>query len=406
MCAVVFKRLKCRPVFSLVLLLCGLPVFAARNGPEILGTIDPDEYQELLPSSRDYRAAIALVPLWGTDGEIIAQCGEALRDTLEEGGTYRPLPVDMEHLPADVPPGGFPPYVCPSPSLTGQAPYAITGEVVQDASEAYHLRLYLWEMENTRLAYTDEITIRDREECERFLPPALEWLLSHLPEPPWKPAAAAPAPAGEASRLRLPTPDYYRLYLGMKVGSAFRFYSRPPDGFFLEDDVAYFFNVAAGVQLAWHFLPFLGVQAEAEFASDHAPFRTVNKNNTDSLSAYNAPFTAYSLSFPLLLKYSFRRNAFVISALAGGYLFLPLDYMRNEALVPGSGGLFGYSMEPPLGYIAGIDLGTKIGPGNLFLDLRWAQDLGTIRAASGETAYKRGMFSIAIGYELGFVPAE
>jgi hypothetical protein len=311
----------------------------------------------------------------------------------------------MEHLPADVPPGGFPPYVCPSPSLTGQAPYAITGEVVKNQSEAYHLRLYLWEMENTRLVYTDEITVRDREECERFLPPSLEWLLSHLPEPPWKPAAA-PVPATEASRLRLPVPEYYRLNLGIKIGSAFRFYSRPPDTVFLEDDVAYFFNIAAGIQCAWYFLPFLGVQMEAEFTSDHAPFKTVNKNKTDSLSAYNTPFTAYSLSFPLLLKYSFRRNTFTISALAGGYLFVPLGDMRNEAIVPGSGGLFSYGMEPPLGYIAGIDLGTKVGPGNLFLDLRWAQDLGMLRATSGETAYTRSMFSIAIGYELGFVPGN
>jgi hypothetical protein len=389
-----------------LLLLVSLPVFAARNGPEMLGNTDPDEYQELLPSMRDYRTAIALVPLWGVDSDIVAEFGEVLRDNLERGGTYRPVPVDMERLPADVPPGGFPPYVCPSPSLTGQAPYSITGEVVQDESDAYHLRLYLWEMANARLAYTDEITVRDREECERFLPPSLEWLLSHLPEPPWKPAAPAPVPVTEDSGLRLPVPDYYRLYLGMKVGSAFRFYSRPPDSVFLEDDVAYFFNISAGFQFAWYFLPFLGLQAEVEFTSDHAPFRTVNKNKTDSLSAYNAPFTSYSLSFPLLLKYSFRRNAFVISALAGGYLFVPLGDMRNEALVPDSGGLFNYGMEPPIGYIAGIDLGTKIGPGNLFLDLRWAQDLGMIRAVSGETVYKRGMFSIAIGYELGFVPGN
>jgi hypothetical protein len=336
---------------------------------------------------------VALVPFWGSDKDIIDQFGDVLRQGLENEGTYQPQVVDMENLPEDVPEGGFPPYVCPSPSLTKEAPYSVTGEIVRDESELYHLRLYLWEMANVRLIYTDEIVVQNREECERFLPSTLEWLFS------WLPTAEQAQTAVEPPK----TAEEYWLHLGLRLGSSLRFYYRPPDTLFMENDVHHYYNISVGIQATVNIFSFLGVQAEVLFTSDYAPYKAYDLQGiktTDSLASYNAPFLSNSLMLPLLVKGTLKTDSFFAAALAGVYLTVPLGEMQNRALVPSSGGSFSYSVDPPLGYTAGINLGTKAGPGNLFLDLRWAQDIGMTRAKSGETIYRRSMISISIGYEL------
>jgi hypothetical protein len=343
---------------------------------------------------------VSLIAFWGSEERIIAQFGEVLRRSLENGGVYRPEVVDMQNLPPDVPEGGFPPYVCPSPSMTKTAPFAITGEIVRnDESGRYHLRLYLWEMANVRLLYTDEITAENEEECELFLPSALEWLFSWLPEG----AAAQSEPlAPEAPLQTAQTVKDYRLHAGIKVGASLRFYYRPADDIFVESDVSHFFNITVGLQASYHFLPFLGVQAEALFTSDYAPYKSYNLQQTSNLgvlSSNNDAFTSYSLMIPLLLKGTLRSGSVFGSALAGLYFVVPLGNMRNSAL----GGTFNWTVDPPLGYTAGFNVGAKAGPGNLFLDLRWAQDLGATRSNAGQMVYRRSMVSIALGYELGFL---
>lgn len=354
------------------------------------------------PAPEDSRTVMALIPFWGGGEEIITQFGDVLYQTLEKGGAYRPDAIDMTNLPEDVPEGGFPPYVCPSPSLTKETPYAITGEITREESGGlYHLRLYLWEMANNRLLYSDEIVVQDKEECERFLPPTLEWLFSWLPDSSGNTAEQPPAEPLVVSPQAV---EEYRLYLGLKLGSSIRFYYRPADAIFVENDVSHFFNIITGIQASYYFFPFLGVQAEALFTNDYAPYKSYNIQQTattGSLSTNNSPFTAYSLMFPLSLKLTLRKPSFFASALVGGYFILPLGEMRNTAL---SGETFAYTVDPPLGYNVGIDLGTKLGPGNLFLDIRWAQDLGMTQTDSGTTVFRRSMVSIALGYELGFFP--
>jgi hypothetical protein len=302
----------------------------------------------------------------------------------------------MKNLPDDVPEGGFPPYVCPSPSLTKTAPYAMTGELVFDEDGLYHLRLYLWEMASVRLLYTDEIAVQDREECERFLPPTLEWLFSWVSRPEEPTAETPPVIVSAPPR----TVEEHWLYLGLKVGSSLRFYYRPIASPFIDNDSHHYYNVIAGLQASVYFLPFLGLQVEGLFTNDYAPYRAYDSLDTvasGSLSWYNAPFSAYSLMFPLTLKATLRRSFMSASILAGAYYVMPMGKMRNQAL----GGTFDYSLNPPLGYTAGINLGMKAGPGDVFLDIRWAQDLGETLTASGDSVYHRSMVSIALGYELG-----
>ncbi|MCL2295265.1 MAG: hypothetical protein FWC36_10465, partial [Spirochaetes bacterium] len=95
---------------------------------------------------------------------------------------FRPFPIDLTRLPPDVPAGGFPPWVCPSPVITGGASYALTGESVPDADAPgnVRIRLYLWRMEGARLLGSDEMTVSGRADIEMATPFFLEWVFSWI----------------------------------------------------------------------------------------------------------------------------------------------------------------------------------------------------------------------------------
>jgi hypothetical protein len=365
--------------------------------------------------AQDEEMPLALVPFWGSNQNIISQFDQVLQKALLDDGAYRPEVVDMKNLPPDVPEGGFPPYICPSPSLIGGAPYALTGEVVSDEDNGFHrVRLYLWEMRHTTLLNTDDITVRDRDEFAHYLPFLLEWFFGR-PDEGYLTAGQAPRSSrgltaegawpdeGEDSEVlwRNTNNEDNLLYAGLRIGSSARFYNRPHAKPFVENDIHHYINLEAALHVTCYFLPFLGIQGEAVFTTDYAPFKTyrITGGDSPSLAMYEAPFTSFSLMFPLLLKYTYRKDFFAISPMAGAYFALPLGEMQNEQ-IKGE-----FSVNPPLGYVLGINLGRKAGPGTLFLDLRWAADIGeTVNASSGEFIYKRSMLSIAVGYEMGFFP--
>ena len=125
---------------------------------------------------------LALFPFWGSDKNIIDQFGAELYAAMGNMKDFRTVQIDMSpaKLPDDVPIGGFPPYICPSPSQTKTNPYALTGEVTRTAAGLWDLRLYLWEMDETRLVFTSTLTARNRSECRSLLPGLLDKLFSKI----------------------------------------------------------------------------------------------------------------------------------------------------------------------------------------------------------------------------------
>jgi hypothetical protein len=129
--------------------------------------------------------SVALVPFWGDDDKLIKEFGEELYKAVNNLQGYRSVTIDMDplNLPEDVPEGGFPPYICPLPSLIKTNPIALTGELVAepDDDELMRLRLYLWLMKDARLIYSDELYAYNREECaERLSGGWLQWLFDWL----------------------------------------------------------------------------------------------------------------------------------------------------------------------------------------------------------------------------------
>jgi len=125
-------------------------------------------------------SSVALVPFWGSNQNIIDQFDAELYAAVGNMKDFQPVQIDMTNLPDDVPPGGFPPFVCPSPSLIKTNPLALTGEVTRTDTGSLTLRLYLWEMRDFRLVFTSKLTARNMSEYRLLLPGLLEKLFSQI----------------------------------------------------------------------------------------------------------------------------------------------------------------------------------------------------------------------------------
>jgi hypothetical protein len=339
------------------------------------------------------KKAMSLIPFWGADKNLNVQFDAVLNQVMARHEQYRPEPVDMNNLPPDVPPGGFPPYVCPSPSMTKDAPYALTGEITS-GDDGDHVRMYLWEMANNRLLFSDELVALDKDQFQGTLPSMLEWLFSWIGDPAQAAESGGPAAGSPGAGTRV---DDKWLYLGLRAGPAFGFYARAEGTPFTEQAVTNFGNLNAAFQASVQLLSFLSVQTEVVFATDFAPFRWLDKTDPTQISLRGNALSSYSLMIPLLLKYTYRQPRYYGAAFAGLYAAMPLGEMETKS------GNFKYSLDTPAGYVLGIGTGMRAGPGFLFLDIRWSADLGQTCDNKGDPLYKRSMVSIGIGYELGLI---
>ena len=388
-------------MLSLLCALIGTPLLPAQTDPS------PGEADGGKP-------VVALIPfkVWGgadnTVKELAARFDAIMSQTITSKDVYEPKLVDMDNLPEDVPKGGFPPFLCPSPSETGDAPYAMTGEL-SEGDDGIHSRFYLWDMGSNRLVFSDEMVANDEEGFEISIPMMLDWLFSWLKGPE---TAAAPPPAPvetpppapppmEAASPPVPPPPPEPenwLYLGLRGGLTFDFFTQASKMPF-EDDINYYLNMNAAFQASVQILSFFAVQAEMVFITGEVPFKFFRENLLPQ-DADNPPDTSmiksYLAQFPLLLKFTYRQPRYFAAILAGAYYAMPIGEMASEYY---SGR---YNINLPLGYAAGISTGMKAGPGFLFLDLRWSSDLGDL-TADKDALYRRSMVNLAIGYEIGII---
>jgi len=225
---------------------------------------------------------VALIPFWGPNAEIIAEFGEELLAAMQDLDGFDPEPVDMGNLPPDVPPGGFPPFVSPGPSMAGGRPFALTGETNYNAAESnWRLRLFLWDIADNRLLFTDEMAVPNREILAMIMPSMVEWLFSWIPVPPPPPVVVPPPPPPPPAPEPPPPPIavdvqqvvvyqgmervHHRMYFGMRAGGNLQMF-RPLWADLRADDSIDFDiqweNISAAAFLNFQFLTFLGLQFE------------------------------------------------------------------------------------------------------------------------------------------------
>jgi hypothetical protein len=105
-----------------------------------------------------------------------------------------------------------------------------------------------------------------------------------------------------------------------------------------------------------------------------------------------------TLTIPALAKLTYRPGNFYLAAFAGPYFTIPLGTME----VTLNGTAESYSFTAPVGITGGVDVGVKLGPGLLFLDLRYGADL-TYFWANDSAQYTRSMFVVSLGYNYGVI---
>jgi hypothetical protein len=176
------------------------------------------------------------------------------------------------------------------------------------------------------------------------------------------------------------------LYPGIRLGVSPHTY-RVNTSSALEADTHAAFEaaVSAEVQIAKLF----SLQPELVYSADKVGA------NTDSL---DVTINTSTLMIPILAKLTFRPGNFYLAGFAGPYFTIPLGSMN----VTQSGTTENYSYTAPLGITGGADVGMKLGPGILFLDLRYSADRKYFWA-NDAAQFSRSMFSVSLGYNFGLI---
>ena len=361
----------------------------------------------LLYSQSNRTQSVALVPFWGSDETFITEFGEELYKGVNDVQGFRSVVIDMTNLPDDVPEGGFPPYICPSPSLIKSNPIAMTGEITPDPDddEYMHLRLYLWEMADTRLVFSDEVTAYDRSELAMGLPGMLEWLFSWL-----KRGGRGSGEDGDGDTSNLyggrqvfitTSMPLQWIYVGARVGATplrlqdpakFNDGSTADDRYVENRFESLNASLAASIALFPEHIPFFSrfeVQAEGTFNYDFLPYD--NAKNSSSPATMTVTPTA-------LLKFQAYRHGNMLFSLFGG-AYTP--FSLNDNIAYGDFGL----LPIPLGWTAGLSFGGKLDPlpGIFFIDMRYSSDEFNTYVIEDQEPYRRRAVSISIGYQYGFI---
>jgi hypothetical protein len=265
-------------------------------------------------------------------------------------GVYRPYAIDLvNNRPADVPPGGFPPYICPSPSLTAGAAYAITGEVgrSKDDPGEYWVRMYVWQMSNGRLIASDMVTAADRQSSAASYPYVLAYLFSIIDE--GKQAVAQPqldpSQVEQAQTVYRPTsrpkPVQNWLNIGLRASAG-------NSTWFIDPVTSSCLNANAALQIGVNVVAQLTIMAEANM-NVHYAFEDFDNN-------------FWNMTVPLLFRLNLQNDPVKAGIYLGPYLSFPMPWSESPYQDADFYKLIGISF--------GISVGWKLGPGYFFIDGR------------------------------------
>jgi hypothetical protein len=114
-------------------------------------------------------------------------------------------------------------------------------------------------------------------------------------------------------------------------------------------------------------------------------------------------FSALTFMFPLMAKAPLGFGRFTLTPYAGAYYLLTLGNAQKKSGVSGETESVAVKTPLPLGFIAGLETGFVLGPGEFFADLRYGKDLGAMAMGDGEGPLRsRDRMTICFGYKYGF----
>jgi hypothetical protein len=407
-----------------------------------MGLAQTPTVNQIITDSTSQPSEVAVMTFVGDDLTLSALLHDATISEVQGISGYNPRVVSLAEFPESI---NFPPDEPPAPNYLGNSKYVLTGEFYIDLDEEMqHFQLWLWKSSDGSLVYTDELVAEDIDEAMSYMPVLVNWVFSRIPEERLVTVVdrtsqinintdssssgrqdgggTTTTTVGQSSLTSVVSDSSRRqyamgddpldrwMYVGLRGGGSFRFYTLPK---LVQDYSSNFtqgFTYEIGLHFGFRFLSFMSVQAELIFTQDRAPFRGPKFNITDEeirYIYYTDSYSSKSLMFPLTLKFPLVFAPFLVTPFGGPYLALPLGRMNLETTnTTGNDGSFAYGLTMALGITVGVDLGVRLGPGILFLDLRYSGDFGEtiIQMDDGSTrSYKRAMMSFSLGYELAFL---
>ena len=199
-------------------------------------------------------------------------------------------------------------------------------------------------------------------------------------------------PEGGASMSTAYKPGFY---LGLRAGGHLNTFTFQTSGDY-EPGLRLAFSGEGAVLAEFRIARLLSLQAEAIFIYNAFEAGKKTQNGVQVIHSTDT-FWHLSLMFPLLIKVPVEVGRFTLSPFAGGYYTMALGPMNR---VDEDGGTYSYNMDLPFGISLGIDMGLVLGPGEIFVGLRFDQDLG-ITTAEGRNGpqYSRNRIGLSLGYE-------
>jgi hypothetical protein len=191
------------------------------------------------------------------------------------------------------------------------------------------------------------------------------------------------------------------LYLGARAGPSMRFYVPSGDIHYTGNDtqvVSFDTAVQANLQIQ----PYLSIQGEVLFTLDNASRKHYIRNAGGQVESYSLDYTSFFLQVPLSLRLNLYPGKFRISPFFGVYYIAALGKLRIDNSLDNQEKSLDYGVFPPFGLMGGINAALQWGPGMIFADLRYSDDLGEPTTWSEkQKTYKRSMISFTVGYEFG-----
>jgi hypothetical protein len=337
----------------------------------------------------DGKAIVSILPFIGEE-EAAATFNTAVNQAVTDLQKYSRRAVSIGavqaagvRIPTDMP---------PVRELVPGARYALTGGVYPGNYEnEYYLQLWLWDIPNSTMIYTDDLVYRNIDEGLEALPGLVEWLFSHIVE-----VTIETGPPPEKAKDKL-------INVGIRSGVSQRWYTASGE----TAPGAHALNFEGGLFVSVRLNSLFSVQAEADFTFDNLVYRGITDvmpgENYDPVLV-NKKYTSYSLMFPLVFKVNLNHGNFRFAPFAGIYAFLPLGEVSYEMNPLEEKDSFSQSVTVPLGYTLGFEIAVPYGPGTFLAGIRYGEDLDTITIAdSADISYKRRMLSISVGYAFGFI---
>jgi hypothetical protein len=203
-------------------------------------------------------------------------------------------------------------------------------------------------------------------------------------------------PASGTSGFARRDPDSSLLFVGFRGGMLFseRFFQQTAN---YDPGVGAGFSLEGGIAVELRPFRYLYLQLEGDiiYEAFEAPRRETYENKTNH---YAEEFSSMSIIVPFMAKIPLRFGRFLLGVYTGAYYIVTpwqsLSPLQSDVAI---------RIDPPFGFIMGMDLGLPLGPGEFFLDLRYERNFGNTFMGEGQgPQYSWSKTNVCLGYRFGF----